>query len=234
MSDLPREVSEAGLLFRNPILHGDQESLQRIIDWGREQIDREYPIDHFRAPLNSYRRMRAHQEWDTVIRTAGASLRGEIASMAVRELQFEIERRRQEILAQDAERRRRESLRFDTDLQKEVFEDRSSIDLNNQITLLERQHTLAEQAADNASHRLLIERSHETEQQLTTMLTEAAVKAMGTSSAAQVLDAIKTVNAEVLRVRNDPTMSDDDKHLQIKNLLDTLPIVLQAARSRDG
>src|SRR5680860_658375 len=114
MSDLPAPVAEAGLLFRQTAITSDAEAMRQVIAWGHQQIDVAYPEDPIRAPLNIVRRRLAHMEWDRVHRSAGRDLRGTIASQIVRDLEFAIKRRQDQILREDAEKQRQEATTFDS------------------------------------------------------------------------------------------------------------------------
>lgn len=46
------------------------------------------------------------------------------------------------------------------------------------------------------------------------------------------METVKLINQEVARIRSNRALTDDDKHLQIKNWLDAIPVLLQQARAR--
>lgn len=153
MGDLPAQVAEAGLLFQRTGVQNDPESFRMIMAWGHAQIDAAYPEDPIRAPLNVVRRKLAHIEWDRVIRTAGRELRGSIANTMVKELEFAIERRKEDILARDRKARRQEAVTYDQRRRIEEHDVISQIDLRREKELLQFNHELQQQAEDAASRR---------------------------------------------------------------------------------
>lgn len=233
MSDLPAPVAEAGLLFQRSAITTDAEAMRQISAWGHQQIDIAYPDDPIRAPLNLLRRKKAHMEWDKVIRTTGRDLRGTIASQLVRDLEFDITRRQDQIRAEDAESNRRQAITFDTEIR--VKEAGVLAEMHHRIASDQMRlgHDLNEQAQDNASHRRITEQIQQMEVQITIMTSEAVIKTMGTSSAEKTLEAVRLVNAEIASIRHNPDLTEDDMHLQIKTLLETLPTILHGARSAD-
>lgn len=233
MSDLPAPVAEAGLLFHRPSVIKDAEAMRQVIAWGHEQIDVAYPEDPIRAPLNVIRRQLAHMEWDRVIRTAGRELRGTIATSIVRELEFEITRRQEQIRADDAEARRRAATTFDAEQRTREHAAMSEINLRLMEAQLRLSHELGQEAEDAASRRRKDERVNDAHQEIAILTAAAVVKTLGTSSAEKTLEATRLVNDEIARIRRNPDLTDDEKHLQIKTLLETLPQMLRGLRSTD-
>ena len=233
MSDLPAPVAEAGLLFQRATVMNDPAAYRRIIDWGYYQIDLAYPEDPIRAPLNVIRRLRARQEWDKVVRTAGKELRGTIMNAMVRQLEFEIQRRETNILADDAEGRRQTAVRFDGDQRISEHERISRINQQLSAEQMRLAHTLSQEAEDKASARRIKEMIAENVAKIQLLLIEAQVKAAGTSEATKTIETVNRVNAEITVIRNDPHLTDDDKHVQIKTFLDTLPRILRGVRADD-
>ena len=233
MSDLPAPVAEAGLLFRQTAITSDAEAMRQVIAWGHQQIDIAFPEDPIRAPLNIVRRRLAHMEWDRVHRTAGRDLRGTIASQIVRDLEFQIKRRQDEALAADAEARRQVAVASDGRQRIDEHIAMSEINLRLMEAQLRLSHKLNEKAEDAASGRRIKERINETQQEIARITAEAIVKTIGTTSAEKTIEATRLVNNEISRIRNNPTLTDDDKHLQIKTLLETLPHMLRNVRPQD-
>lgn len=233
MNDLPAPVAEAGLLFRQTSITNDAEAMRQVIAWGHQQIDVSYPEDPIRAPLNIVRRQLAHMEWDRVIRTTGRDLRGAIASQIVRDLEFEIKRRQDEILAEQAEARRRAATMFDGEQRVREFGATSEINLRLMEAQLRLTHELNEKAEDASSARRIKERINETQQEIAKLTAEAIVKAMGSSSAEETIKATRLVNDEISRIRNNPDLTEDDRHIQIRTLLETLPHMLRNVRPQD-
>lgn len=232
MSDLPSQVEEAGLLFQQTGIQQDPESMRRIIAWGHAQINVAYPDDPIRAPLNIFRRQFARWEWNRVIRTAGRDLRGAIASTMVRQLEFDIQRHQQDVLARDAEIRRREAVTFDTRQRIQEYDLTSQITLRNDKERLQYSHDLQQQAEDAASRRRSEELVVATEQEVIRLINEAVIASAGSNATKEAMDTVKTINAEVARIRASKVLNEDDKHLQIKNWLDAIPVLLQQARHR--
>ncbi len=233
MSDLPATVQQAGLLFQQAMFQHDPAAMQHIIDWGYAQIEIEYPADPIRAPLNLIRRLAAQKEWRQVIRTSGRQLRGTIAAASVRELEFQLQRRRDAVLAEDRERGRREAVRFDTDVQVETYTRTREVDSTDWRERSRLEHEWREAAAAAESRRCMDERIQETSLQISVVLHEAVIKAMGTTSADKIFAATDRVNAKVLEIRRDANLTPDEQHLQIKTLLDTLPMMLRNLRPND-
>ncbi len=233
MSELPAPVAEAGLLFRQASITNDAEAMRQVIAWGHQQIDVSYPEDPIRAPLNIVRRQLAHMEWDRVIRTTGRDLRGAIASQIVRDLEFEIKRRQDEMLAEQAETRRRAATTFDGEQRVREFGATSEINLRLMEAQLRLTHELNEKAEDAASARRIKERINDTQQEIAKLTAEAIVKAMGGSSAEETIKATRLVNDEISHIRNNPDLTEDDKHIQIRTLLETLPHMLRNVRPQD-
>lgn len=233
MSELPAHVVEAGLLFHRANIQNDPEVYKKIIDFGHHQINIAYPENPIRAPLNVFRRQRARWEWDEVVRTAGRNLRGTIANAMVRELEFEIQRREQDTIARDVEERRQEAVTFDGRLRIQEYDLTSQINVRTQKNLSEFTHDLQQKAEDAASRRRIAERIVDTQHELVMLTSQAIFESMGTSSANEVLDLVTKVSSEVTRIRHDKTIDDDDKHLHIKTLLDSLPLMLQRARHHE-
>ncbi len=233
MSDLPPPVSEAGLLFRQTSITNDAEAMRQVIAWGHQQIDVAYPEDPIRAPLNVVRRRLAHMEWDRVIRTQGRDLRGMIANSIVRDLEFEIKRRQDRILAEEAEEHRQRQLRFDGTHAVRQQEAMNEIAMRMYEAQKRLDHELQQDAEDAASRRRIKEEITKTEQLIATLTAEAIIKSMGSSSATKILEATQLVNDEIARIRRNPELTEDDKHLQIKVLLETLPHLLRNLRPQD-
>ncbi|MGH2535628.1 MAG: hypothetical protein ACRDJW_25505 [Thermomicrobiales bacterium] len=233
MSDLPARVTEAGLLLHRASILSDPEALQRVIDWGHEQIDIAYLDDPLRAPLNLYRRLRAHQEWDKVVQTTGRDLRGTIMSSLVKELEFEIERRQEDIRARDAERRRQEAARHDSQLRVDEHERISAIDLDRDRARLQRAHGLHEQAEDAASRRRREERTHDVDLEITAAFAAAIVEAIGPNPTDDMIDSARKIGHEIAAIRANPHLTDDDKHLQIQILIKSLERRTRSLRAHD-
>ncbi|MDQ3442309.1 MAG: hypothetical protein M3490_01685 [Chloroflexota bacterium] len=233
MSDLPVQVSEAGLLFRQTSIADDADAMRRLSAWGHEQIDIAYPEDPIRAPLNLWRRRRAHSEWDRVIHTTGRELRGTIASQIVKDLAFQIKRRQDKILKDDAEKERQQATTFDSSTRTSEHESIANINARIMEAQLRLSHELNEKAEDAASARRIRERISETQQDIAKLTAEAIVKAMGGGSAEETIKATRLVNNEISRIRANPDLTEDDKHIQIRTLLETLPHMLRNVRSQD-
>lgn len=233
MSDLPAPVAEAGLLFRQTSITNDAESMRQVIAWGHQQIDVAYPEDPIRAPLNVVRRRLDHMEWDRVIRTQGRELRGMIASSIVKELEFDVKLRQDEILAGDAEARRQRQLLFDGQYTIGQQKEMNKIAMQMYDAQKRLDHELDQEAEDAASRRRMDERINDAQQEIAKITAEAIVKAMGSSSAEKILEATRLVNDEISRIRRNSDLTEDDKHLQIRTLLETLPHVLRNIRPQD-
>ncbi|MDQ3656189.1 MAG: hypothetical protein M3457_14065 [Chloroflexota bacterium] len=233
MSDLPGPVAEAGLLFRQTAITNDAEAMHEVIIWGHQQIDISYPEDPIPAPLNIVRRKLAHMEWDRVIRAQGRELRVTIASQIVRDLEFAIKRRQDQILREDAEKERQKATKFDSGIRIDEHESISDINLRLMEAQLRLTHELNEKAEDAASARRIKERINDTQQEIAKLTAEAIVKAMGGSSAEETIKATRLVNDEISRIRNNPNLTEDDKHIQIRTLLETLPHMLRNVRPQD-
>jgi hypothetical protein len=231
---LPDVARQAGVLLQNPLAQQDAEYRRMIIDWGRRQIEQEYPLDAVFAPLNPIRRKLALMEWDRVIRTNGKELRGIVAGAAVSELEFQLQRRQQHILAQDAEELREKATLFDAEVRFRETKRLADEEHARTKELIRLQHELGQEAEDNASRRRIEEKITETEQAISTLLIEAIVKASGLTKPEEVIRATSLVHAEIRRIRHDPDLTADEQHLHIKSLLDTLPQMLRtSARTYD-
>jgi hypothetical protein len=233
VDDLPAVVQQGGTFLSNPMALQDAAYRKMIIDWGYEQIAAEYPLDPVRAPLNALRRKRAEVAWQRVIRTNGKELRNVVAGQAVEQLRFELERYRNDIVAADRERQRQAAVVFDKTHRMDEHESMADLLHQQQLRLMERQHELEQQAADAELKRRKEERAHEVEQEITLKLNEALIRSAGTTSAQEVVDAVRTVNQEISRIRRDPDLTDDERHLHIKSLLDQLPSMLRTPRAHD-
>ncbi len=233
MSDLSPAMQQAETSFQNPLAMADPEYRRALSEWGYRQIDAEFPLDPIRAPLNAIRRQLAILEWNKVIRTNGRELRGLVAGQAVAELTFQLERRQNEVRAADQEQHRQGSMLFDQGVRTRDFDHTSAVQQRNAIEMLETQHRLAQQAEDAASRRRINELIAASEQEATRMIIDAWLKASGSTSAQQTVDATNLVNREIQRIRRDPDLTPDEQHLQIKTLLDTLPQMLRNLRSND-
>jgi len=69
-----------------------------------------------------------------------------------------------------------------------------------------------------------------TEQEVIRLINEAVIASAGSNATREAMDTVKTINQEVARIRASKVLSDDDKHVQIKNWLDAIPVLLQQAR----
>lgn len=233
MSDLPPPVTEAGMLLQQPAIIRDPDAMKQIIEWGRQQIDITYPEDPIRAPLNIVRRKFAHMEWDRVIRTQGRELRGTIASALVRDLEFQVKRHQENVLAADAEARRRGAVTFDGDRRIQEQEATTAIAMRMYDAQRRLDHELQQQAEDAASQRRIAERVNDAHQEIATITAQAIVRTIGSTSAEKTIEATRLVNDEIARIRRQPDVSEDEKHLQIKVLLETLPNLLRGLRASD-
>lgn len=233
MSDLPDSVRQAGTMFQNPLALTDHAYRRKIIDWGFQQIDEEYPLDAVRAPLNVFRRKRAQMEWEGVIRTNGRELRAVVAGHAIDQLRFELDRYRQNVLAADAEARRRDGAAYDFDARQREQELNATRTQRLQIEIMRLQHELNQDAEAAASRRRQSERAHETEQAIAARIADAVIQSMGSTSAEETIKATRLVNEEIAKIRRDSNLTPDEQHLHIKTLLDTLPTMLRNLRPRD-
>jgi hypothetical protein len=232
-NNLPTRVMEAGSLLQNPLAHNDGDMRRQIIRWGYEQIDAEYPEDPLRAPLNPLKRLWARQEWDRIVRTNGRELRNVVAGAAVEELKFQLQRRQHQITARDAEDLRQEQEVFNAQLRVQEAGQMAALQHTNQKDLLSWQHGLTQDAEDAASRRRLQEQMAAADLEIRNLLTHAIIKASGASTADETIRATRLVNEEITRIRHDPNLSPDEQHVQIKNLLDTMPGMLRNLRPHD-
>lgn len=234
MSDLPNVVEQAGVLLQNPLALQDAQYRRMIIDWGYQQIDAEYPVlGPFRAPLNGFRRVAARTEWERVIRTNGKELRSTVAGTAVRELQFQLQRREEAMRAADQLRIQQEQTRMTSEAQINSYTRMKEIDFVDWERRARLEQHWQEAAAAADSRRRMDESTNEAAMQISIQLSKATIAAMGTSSADAIFAATDHVNAKVLEIRRDTNLTPDEKHLQIKTLLDTLPMMLRNLRPND-
>jgi len=224
---------QAGSLLQDPLALQDAEYRRMIIDWGYRQIDQEYPLDALWAPLNPIRRKLALMAWDRVIRTQGRELREVVAGQAVEELRFQLDRRRTQLLAQDAERLRQTATLFDAEVRFRETKSLGDLEHERNKDLLLLQHDLSQRAEDAASHRRIRERIAESDEAITQLLVQAAIKASGSTAPEEIIRATQLVNDEMRRIRRDPDLTPDEQHLQIKTLLDALPFMMRTARPHD-
>jgi hypothetical protein len=215
-SNLPAAVLEAGALLQDPLAMQDAEHRRLIIEWGRRQIAQEYPEDPIRAPLNVVRRKLALLEWERVIRTNGRELRSVVAGAAVRELEFQLQRRQEQLRAQDAERQRQEATRFDAELRIRETTQLADREHERQRDLLRLEHKLGQKAEDAASDRRIQEGIAAADQAIRQRLIEAVIETAGTNSAEETIRATRLVNEEITRIRRDPDLTPDEQHLHIK------------------
>lgn len=233
MSDLPATVHQAGLLFQQAMFQHDPAAMQHIIDWGYAQIEIEYPADPIRAPLNLIRRLAAQKEWRQVIRTSGRQLRGTIAAASVKELEFQLQRRRDAIVAADNQAAQERAVTFTQSQQIKSYTQMKDVDFTDWRERSRLEHEWREAEAAAESRRRMDERIQDTSLQISVLLHEAVIKSMGTTSADKIFAATDRVNAKVLEIRRDANLTPDEKHLQIKTLLDTLPMMLRNLRPND-
>jgi hypothetical protein len=183
-----------------------------------------------------------------VVRTAGKNLRGTIMSSIVRDLEFEITRRQEEIRADDQEHRRRSAVLFDAEVrlneQKHVSEHQSRLriqeherlsQINHRIAQeqMRLEHELHQQSEDAASRRRQDERAQEFEHQITLLFADAIKNQLGENPTQAMIDAARAVGHELAEIRRNPAFTEDDKHLQIQILLQSLPRVIGGLRPRD-
>lgn len=233
MSDLPHVVEQAGVLLQNPLALQDAEYRRMIINWGYQQIDAEYPLDPVRAPLNQFRRIGARMEWERTIRTNGQELRSTVAGTAVRELEFQLQRREEAIRAADQLRIQQEQTRMTSEAQIDSYTRMKGIDFDDWRRRAELEHKWKEIEAAADSRRRMDESINEAAMQISILLSKATIASMGTSSADAIFEVTDRINAKVLEIRRDPNLTPDEKHLQIKTLLDTLPMMLRNVRPND-
>ena len=169
-----------------------------------------------------------------MIRTAGEDLRGVIANQAVKDLEFELDRRRRQSLAEEEAQRERDKILFDSRVAIDTHQVTSRINLDNDKERMTHEHFLREEAEDRASERRIKELRETIEGDIARIGAEAIAKAMGTSSAEDVFNTVTTVNEEVRRIRNDPDLTNDDKHSSIKTLLENLPAMIYRASRHDN
>lgn len=232
MSDLPVAAQQAGALLQSPLALQDGEYREMIIRWGYEQIEREYPLDPIRAPLNVVRRKAAMMEWEHTIRTQGRELRNVVAGAAVEELNFQLERRRQQILAKDAQDIQRSDAIFYGELRIKEGEYLAAQEHQRAKELLQLQHQLAQEAEDEAMRRRIREATFTTEAELYSFVVQEAVREAGILNVVDMIEATQKVNAEITRIRRDTSLSADEQHIHIKSLLDTLPAMLRTMQDR--
>jgi hypothetical protein len=211
----------------------DPEYRRLLIDWGYRQIDVEYPPRPGLAPLNPVRRKLAIMAWERVIRTSGSELRAIVAGQAVDELRFQLQRRQNEILAEDAEQRRRRAVTFDTEVQTKTFDHMTEAQQRTALETMREQHRLAQEAEDAASRRRIAEVNAAADQEIARLIIEACLKAAGSTSAEETIRATRLVNEEISRIRRDAGLTPDEQHLHIKTLLDTLPTIMRNMRAHD-
>lgn len=232
-SNLPDHVLQAGSLLQNPLNANNADYRRTIIEWGRRQIEAEYPENPLWAPLNPVKKKLALMEWDRIVRTNGCELRNVVAGAAVEELKFQLQRRQAEILAQDAERRRREQMIHDGDFNLRMATELANRELERQKELIRLQHELEQRAEDAASRRRIDEEIVATDREIRRILIEAVLRASGASTAEETIRATESVNDAITRIRHNPDLSPDEQHVQIKALLDTLPHIVRNLRPHD-
>lgn len=189
MSDLPTVVEQAGVLLQNPLALQDAEYRKMIIDWGYQQIDAEYPLDPVRAPLNRFRRIGARMEWERTIRTNGKELRSSVAGTAVRELQFQLQRREEAIRAADQLRIQQEQTRMTSEAQIDSYTRMKEIDFVDWERRARLEQHWQEAAAAADSRRRMEERINDAAAEISILLSKAKISAMGTSSADMIFEA---------------------------------------------
>jgi hypothetical protein len=231
-SDLPAPVQQAGLLLQQAHIANDPRALESVRQWGHAQIDAIYPEDPIRAPLNVVRRKMAHMEWDRAVRSSGREFRGAIMEASVKQLQFEIERRQANILQQDREEHRQKGVIFDANIRTKELDLQEEIRLRYERERMRLAHDLQQLAEDAASERRKRERVNDAVSEVLVMLSRASAESMGTSSADEMFDLVSMVNGELSRIRHDSALDDDDKHIHIKTLLDSLPHMIRRVQER--
>lgn len=227
-------MTQAGVLLQNPLALQDAQYRRMIIDWGYQQIDAEYPLlGPFQAPLNPLRRIGARMEWERVIRTNGKELRATVVGAAVRELAFQLQRREEAIRAADQLLIDQQRTRITTEAQIDSYTRMKQIDFLDWQRRAELEHRWREVEEAAASRRRMDETINATALQISVLLTEANIKAMGTAAADEIFAMTDRVNARILEIRRNADLSPDEKHIAIKTLLDTLPGMMRAARPHD-
>lgn len=115
----------------------------------------------------------------------------------------------------------------------ELAESSQKSSFGRELIKLRGEHRLSEEAkSTDWSHRK--EEIHIVgDLDLRRMVIEAVAQAMKQSSAQERIEATRLVNEEISRIRRDPDLTDDEKHLHIRSLVDTLPTLLKAGRSHD-
>jgi hypothetical protein len=234
VSDLPDSVQRRAPELQSALVAADPDSRRQLIAWGYRQIDAEFPLDPIRAPLNAVRRRLAILAWEKAIRDSGAELRRVVVSQAPREVEFQIQRRQNEILADDAERRQRAAERYASQRHFEELQRTSRWTLDQQKELLKYEHDLTQSAEDAASRRRKEELLAEAEQERVSAIIDHWIATSGGTSVDDAINATNRVNQEISRIRRDPNLSTDEQHLHIKTLLDTLPSLLRNLRAHDG
>jgi hypothetical protein len=231
-SDLPAPVQQAGLLLQQAHIARDPQALEFVRQWGHAQINATYPDDPLRAPLNIVRRPLAHREWDQVVRTYGKTLRGAIMDAAVQDLRFKIELHQEQLRAEAHEKRRQGAVLFDTHIRLQELDASEAIKLKYDRERMQLTHHYEQESEDAASERRKSEHVSEAEKEVRILIGRAYTESIGTSSAQDMLDLVSKVNIELSRIRHDADLDDDDKHVHIKTLLDSLPHVIRSAKER--
>jgi hypothetical protein len=122
---------------------------------------------------------------------------------------------------------------FNAQLRVQEAGQMATLQHTNQKDLLSWQHGLTQDAEDAASRRRLQEQMAAADLEIRNLLTQAIIKASGASTADETIRATRLVNEEITRIRHDPNLSPDEQHVQIKNLLDTMPGMLRNLRPHD-
>jgi hypothetical protein len=115
----------------------------------------------------------------------------------------------------------------------ELSETQHNKQFGRDVTLLRETHHLNEEAKRSAWEHRKEEHLVVGDLELRRMVVEAVANAMKQSSAQERIEATRMVNEEISRIRRDPDLTDDEKHLHIRSLVDTLPTLLKAGRLHD-
>ncbi|MDP9357439.1 MAG: hypothetical protein M3R02_19550 [Chloroflexota bacterium] len=196
---LPATLQQAVPRLQEAARSGDPAAVQRIIDWGYQQIALEYQPDPILRPHHYALKWQAERAWAEQIRTLGKQMRTSTTQRAAEAWDYAEARKIEQQRWRDTEGRRQEAEQFNSDLR-----------INEHVQV----------AGFNSSLRI---------QEMEAVARLAGQTQAGQAPDEDPLQLIRRINDEITRIEENPSLSYEQKHRATQTLRDSIPSLMQRA-----